>query len=258
MTDILIRVPDLVRVGPDAADKADSNFIFLDATLSEEHSNTYQLTTHAMGEGLDITDHKRREPRKLTIEAQISNTPLFLPSDEITAFEQLDTVAELEDALDGESQFSFNTLARRDIAAWEQLKAYQESNDLISVYTQLEVYQNMQIISINTTRTAETSNVLRFTMTLQEVRVANAERVEALQAPRPEAQPRPKRAKKRRRRNDNVDDSVPAGGCYMGNMDSQGNFTPNASYDTANYDFNADFDPQTNLPTSSDMLASGL
>lgn len=176
MADTIVTAPDLVRIGPDAADKSTIDFMFFDATIEEQHSSQYQLTTHPMADGLDITDHKRREPRQIVLKAQVSNTPLYEYTEGLVP----------------------TSLDDRDVQAWQQIKEFQAADVLISVYTQLEVYENMQIVSVDVTRNARSANVLDFSMTLREVRVAGVETVDALRAPRPKAQKRAKPGKKTR------------------------------------------------------------
>jgi hypothetical protein len=50
-----------------------------DCITSESHEGTSVLTEHTVESGAPISDHKRANPRRISIEAIVSNTPLDAP-----------------------------------------------------------------------------------------------------------------------------------------------------------------------------------
>lgn len=64
-------------------DSGQTYTIELDASVREQHDTTAQVTEHPVERGSNIADHIRAEPRRLTIEGVISNTPTFLPKDHV-------------------------------------------------------------------------------------------------------------------------------------------------------------------------------
>jgi hypothetical protein len=179
-----IRPTRYVKIGPNAlaAEGTASGFLTVDATVSEEHAAQWALTSHPVPEGINVTDHKRRSPRVIKMSCVISNTPL---SQGISELGDLTNVDEAVSSFrqNASALQASGTLARseRDTNAWEQLKAYADSAELLDVYTTLESYTNMQISEISTVRTAQTGNALHFDITLQEIRIADEKTAEALQ-----------------------------------------------------------------------------
>lgn len=57
----------------------------LDATVRESHVGESTVTDHPVERGSNVADHIRPDPDTLTMDAQISNTPHFLPVDHMGA-----------------------------------------------------------------------------------------------------------------------------------------------------------------------------
>lgn len=56
-------------------DTGELTAITFDTTTSEEPVDTVTITSHPLEEGADTTDHVRKEPEEITVEAYITNTP---------------------------------------------------------------------------------------------------------------------------------------------------------------------------------------
>lgn len=179
MPDVLLRRPDRVRVGPDAADNG-NDLILIDAAVSENHTSEYELTRHPVGQGLSIVDHKRLKPRRLTLQCVVTNTPVDSALKQVTSVGLVDTIGTLAASGLGSGLFTNQTSERRDVAVWNKLKEYQAANDLVSIYTTLETYENMQIISVTAPRDSSRGNALHFTMVLEQVRLVNSEETAAI------------------------------------------------------------------------------
>jgi hypothetical protein len=125
----------------------------IDATITEEHTSEAEITDHPVEVGADISDHKRVKPARVRLTGVISNTPLFF------------------DAASGARD--------RAVNAWQELKRLQASQELLTVATALEQYDDMAIESLSTTRDAPTGNALHFTMALRQIITAESQTVEA-------------------------------------------------------------------------------
>lgn len=133
-------------------DRVTVSTVTLDCTLIEEHSSEVELTDHPVERGADITDHKRSKPRALKLTGIISNTPVELGS------------------------LALGPRGRAE-DAWAALKEIQAGDELIDVFTTLESYSNMQIVSLHVPRDAKRGNVLEVTIDLREVIQVDSETV---------------------------------------------------------------------------------
>lgn len=147
--------------------------INLDATISENHTSSYNITRHPVESGVSISDHKRREPLRITIEGIITNTPL-----ELLNFDPSD--------------------CERPQDTWETFQDLQASDNLLTVFTTLQSYENMQIQSVSAVRDAQNGNALRFTAQLEEVFIVETTTVEQQSLSRPPRKDLQRRAKKAR------------------------------------------------------------
>ena len=134
--------------------------IELDASISEAHAKNATLTRNPIESGSDVTDHIHITPDALTIEGVISTTP-----DDLTA--------SFDPRFGGSG---------RTKSAWSELKELQAKREPFEVFTSLQTYSNMVLTSIQTSRTAETTNALRFTAKLDEIVIASVSLVENLAA----------------------------------------------------------------------------
>lgn len=165
------------------------DIIEVDATLSENHSSTIEPTDSTIETGAIITDHFNVSPKQITIEGIVSNDPIR------TREALIGNAAGLVGGIIGRSAenslfgaigtgalaaFS-NSIAKtltneknRAKMAMEKLQAAQEAGAIISVQTALRQYTNMIIQAFSVNRNAQTGNVLRFTMTLREIRTVRS------------------------------------------------------------------------------------
>lgn len=142
----------------------------IDATISEQHASTSDVTDHPVEEGSDVSDHKRDKPDTLKIEGLISNTPINRGQNTRSGLRSfVDTVSDTlsnMDARPGYAEGAYNTL-----------RALKESGKLITVITGLRVYENMMLTELSAPRDSKTGDALSFTCTLREVRIVRNRRV---------------------------------------------------------------------------------
>ena len=141
--------------------------IQLDATLSESHTNTVRMTKNPIELGADVTDHVIIEPKRVSITAQVSDTPLGT-----AAF------AQIVDNVSGLFGSSTEENVTRSIAAYNSLIAIQEIAEPIEVQTKLKLYTNMIIVGISTVQDKDSSRIVLMVITLEEALITASEIVQ--------------------------------------------------------------------------------
>lgn len=125
-------------------------FVELDATLSELHSYTAQITTNPVEQGANIANHMRVLPKTFKITGIISNHPLAL------------------------TQISLNP--QRAEEALGTLVMWQADAETLTLTTTLTAYDDISLVltAISVTRDKEKGNVVAVDLTLEEVIFASS------------------------------------------------------------------------------------
>lgn len=118
--------------------------VFLDATISEDHSYNSRVTSYPVETGGIISDHIINEPETLTITGIVSDTPLNILS-------------------------SFN----RSVDAFNRLVRVHDLRERITVITGIKIYTNMVMTSLQVPRNVSTGQSLTFVIELQKVFLDN-------------------------------------------------------------------------------------
>lgn len=164
------------------------NTIEFDCVTSETHEGVSELTEHAVETGAPISDHKRQKPRRLTIEALVTNTPLGAPPPSgfdggaapITAEVRAEEIGEA-----GEGQRAranvvvFSAAFDRMVDVFNALDALRAGDTFVTITTRIRTYESMQIVSVTSPREAEDGDSLRFAIECSEVRIAETRTVDA-------------------------------------------------------------------------------
>lgn len=154
-------------------------FLELDATLSERYQGDAVVTDHPVEEGSDITDHIRRSPERVDIEAQVSNHP-------IVALASLRATPILPG---GDPR-------QRAEEAFEFLRGIKDAGLLVDLSTTLADYENFALISLGVTRDKDTRNIVALSMSFREVQIALTQTVAAPAPAEPERKGRSTKGKK--------------------------------------------------------------
>lgn len=141
--------------------------IKLDAVLTEAHNNEVSLTTNPVELGAAITDNAVIEPKKITITAQVSDTPIGFAA-----------VGQIIDNVTGLFGSSTEQSITRSNAAYNALVQLQEQREPIEVQTKLKLYTDMIITGIKTEQDKDTSRIVRLVISLQEVLITQSEIVQ--------------------------------------------------------------------------------
>lgn len=135
--------------------------------MSESHSNEVSVTTNPVELGADITDHAVIEPKKITVVAQVSDTPLGFAA-----------IGQIIDNVTGLFGSSTEQSITRSNAAYNALVQLQETRRPIEVQTKLRLYTNMVITNVKTEQDKNTSRIVRMIINLQEVLIVESEIVQ--------------------------------------------------------------------------------
>lgn len=125
----------------------------LDASISEDHQSRVSVTRNPVEKGLDVTDHIRAEPQRLTIRGVISNAPIGRPG----------LLADPE--------------PNRAENAHATLLDLQARGELLTVATTLRDYTSMALENVDVNRTSESGDSLDLTLTLVEIRIVESDTV---------------------------------------------------------------------------------
>lgn len=136
----------------------------VDASITETHTSTNTLTKHPVEEGSPISDHSRPEPDGLVMECLISETPLTR--------EQMQRA--IDSGASNESDPTPQFVPGYAKFAYDVLQGLR--GQLLTVITGLRSYgsgdsQKMAITALSFPRSVATVNCLRFSITLETVRV---------------------------------------------------------------------------------------
>lgn len=114
-----------------------ASFIQIDATPTEQHGHSLQVTDHPVERGSDITDHARVKADSLTLDCCFS---------------------------DGAEE-------GRSSDRYERLRLLQDNAVLLTVVTSLRVYENMLLENLSAPRTTKDAGGLRAIATFKQVRL---------------------------------------------------------------------------------------
>lgn len=161
----------------------------VDCSVNEHHVTTAQVTTHQVESGQDVASYIRPMPRKLTLEAFVTNTPLVVPL--IATIQDSDGFRAKIEALDRGSQLQRTvTVGGRAISFTSQdfgaefdrvaefyggVMSAALAGAVWGVYTTLRTYSKMAIVNFAVPRSADSGNSLKGAIDFQEIRIAQTQ-----------------------------------------------------------------------------------
>lgn len=166
------------------------NVLQFDCVTSETHEGISELTEHAVETGAPISDHKRTKPRRLTIEALVTNTPLDAPppsggdGSAATITAQVRAEIEVEQSEGGGQNARANVVVfsspfDRIVDVVNALDALRVGDQFVTIETRIRTYENMQIVSVTSPRESADGDSIRFAIEAVEVRIAETRTVDA-------------------------------------------------------------------------------
>lgn len=78
-------ISSFISWGNPQLDSLSSGELHFDAVLSEEHEHSATVTDHPVEIGVNIVDHVRPDPDRVTLEVFVSNTPVYSDDSEMAA-----------------------------------------------------------------------------------------------------------------------------------------------------------------------------
>jgi hypothetical protein len=134
------------------------NVVEFDASVSEQHDGSSTVTDHPVEDGVDITDHVRKEPDGLTMNVIVSNhQPIMVRS------------------INAEPASPGGDPGSRAEDAYRYLKDVKDKGLVVRASTTLRDYKDMIITSLGVSRDAPTGNMVNMTITLREIQIATTE-----------------------------------------------------------------------------------
>ncbi len=125
----------------------------LDLILDEDHSKSAQVTENPLQDGRAVSDGIFLELQKGSLTALVTNHPIRLAEDNAKKLESMDADTLIEASQNAQ-------LENRAKHAWNDLKAVMDAKQPVTIVTSLEVYDNVAITNISTTRDGDSGDAL--------------------------------------------------------------------------------------------------
>ena len=134
--------------------------ISLDLILTETHSLNAVVTQHPVQDGSTISDHITILPRSGTMRVLVSNSSLSTAEGDARA---------AWDEIYAQGEAAQKTLPNRAEEAWKKLKDLVKTRELVKVVTSLEVYEDVALTRVETTRDGDTGDALEIDIDYEQV-----------------------------------------------------------------------------------------
>ena len=134
--------------------------ISLDLILTETHSLNAVVTQHPVQDGSTISDHITILPRSGTMRVLVSNFSLSAAKG--------DDRADWDEIYD-QGEAAQKSLPNRAEEAWKKLKDLVKKRELVKVVTSLEVYEDVALTRVETTRDGDTGDALEIDIDYEQV-----------------------------------------------------------------------------------------
>lgn len=146
--------------------RVDVILLQFDASVTETHTASSEVTSFPVEVGADESDHIRRIPNEIEITGIVSNDPILILASlrKRAAVPGGDPDSRAEDA-------------------FRELNRIQDEGQLITVFTTLKEYRNMAITSISVPRDKDLGNAIEATVSMREIIKASSEEVVAPKEP---------------------------------------------------------------------------
>ena len=134
--------------------------ISLDLILTETHSLNAVVTQHPVQDGSTISDHITILPRSGTMRVLVSNFSLSTAKG--------DARADWDEIYD-QGEAAQKSIPNRAEEAWKKLKDLVKKRELVKVVTSLEVYEDVALTRVETTRDGDTGDALEIDIDYEQV-----------------------------------------------------------------------------------------
>jgi hypothetical protein len=138
---------------------ADEWSVELDATLTEKHTGTVEVTRYPVESGVSPTDHARENPDKLQLEGVLTNTPLGAEEQNARGITK-----------DRDSSQGAPRAAGYAQQEYAKLLAMKSARDGLTITGPWRVYKDMVMTSLDASRQGKVGDAIRFTASFEQVR----------------------------------------------------------------------------------------
>lgn len=118
----------------------------LDASIEEQHSSENEITQYPVEQGVDISDHVKRLPDRLTLRGMVTDTPIKLGATNIGANRSIETYQDVIQILD--------------------------DAETITIVTTLKQYENMMLKSVDVPRNARLGHAVEMSLSFRQIQTA--------------------------------------------------------------------------------------
>jgi hypothetical protein len=184
LLDSVIKIPTKAQIG----------YLKLDASISENHVRTADVTENEIEDGSIVSDHIRLRPKSLTMNGQISDFPVSILGLGVSTD---DILGASRDFISGSNKNAFKDLGdsfknqfasskgatsedlvrradRSPREAWKYLEELWERKVPFSVVTGLQRYENMVISNLSSPRNATDGDSLMFSAELKKIKTVES------------------------------------------------------------------------------------
>lgn len=146
-----------------------TNTLLIDATVNEQHQVNAQVTDHQVEKGASVTDHVRPLPRRLTLDAIITNTPITTVFSQPLALGPFVGDIDLQGGLSATGVLQFRTEFDRAQSSYDLLSEAALNGAVFQVFTTLASYDDMIAVNLSVPRNVDSGNSLQFTLDMQQL-----------------------------------------------------------------------------------------
>jgi len=152
----------------------------LDASISEDHSYTNDVSMFPIEDGSEITDHVRISPDRITLNGFITNHPVnSLAQNATQIFKAVKNVVTFKSFSRDDKQS--NVEVARDfllLVSGRKINGEKVQPQIVDVTTGLRVYTSMMMTSLSFPRDVSTGDSLRFTAEFVKIQIVDTETIE--------------------------------------------------------------------------------
>ena len=162
--------------------------IYLDATINETSSNKSTMTTHPVERRTSVSDHVILEPRELTIEGIITNTPFDTASQlsglatsvvgrvgrNVLGTGPLSSGLQVAAGKTLSSLFGIGNDVRVSTAV-KEFNLIREAKTPITIVTGLQTYTDFLLIGFQISRDKDTGNAVNVSLEFREIKFAESQ-----------------------------------------------------------------------------------
>lgn len=146
--------------------------IRIDGSIQEETAQNMRVTQNPVESGETVADNILEEPRRFTMQGVITDTPLGIGAfTDITAYSIGGGISRFTGLLGSSTPSG----ATRSSSAYQSLRALQRSKQLLTVESNLEVFENLAFENLSVTQDKDTSKAIFFTASFVEVLIVESE-----------------------------------------------------------------------------------